>query len=92
MALRFSEATGTATSDPLAAGVWRATIGAGTSLFVVNSGAEWIPRRPVASRTAVEGAAPPGVASSMRSGWWWYALLLAALCAEWVMRRRVGLR
>ncbi len=90
--LRFSEATGVATSAPLAAGVWRATVGGGTSVFVVNPGAEWVPRRPVSSRNVVAGDASRGAATSLRSGWWWYALLLAALCAEWVMRRRVGLR
>jgi hypothetical protein len=92
VALRFSDATSTATSSPLAAGVWRATVGAGTSVFVVNEGAEWIPRHPIVSRSAVAGAPAVGAASSLRAGWWWYALLLAALCAEWVMRRRVGLR
>lgn len=90
--LRFPDAAGVATSAPLAAGVWRATVGGGTSVFVVNPGVEWIPRRPVTSRSAVDGASSMGVASSVRGGWWWYALLLIALCAEWVMRRRVGLR
>jgi hypothetical protein len=90
--LRFSDAVSTATSPPLAAGVWRATVGNGTSAFVVNAGAEWIPRRPIVSRSSVAGDAAVGAPSSLRSGWWWYALLLVALCAEWVMRRRVGLR
>jgi hypothetical protein len=90
--LRFSDAVSTATSPPLAAGVWRATVGNGTSAFVVNAGAEWIPRRPIVSRSSVAGDAAVGAPSGLRSGWWWYALLLAALCAEWVMRRRVGFR
>ncbi|MEK6611549.1 MAG: hypothetical protein AABZ29_02045 [Gemmatimonadota bacterium] len=90
--LRFHDAAGVATSPSLAAGVWRATVGEGTSVFVVNAGAEWIPRRPVISRSAVAGDAARGAASSLRSGWWWYALIVSALCAEWVMRRRVGLR
>ncbi len=90
--VRFQDAAGVATSPPLAAGVWRATVGGGTSVFAVNAGAEWIPRRPVISRSAVAGTVARGAASSLRSGWWWYALLMVALCVEWVMRRRVGLR
>jgi len=90
--LRFSDASGVATSPPLAAGVWRATVPGGITVFAVNSSAEWVPRRPIVSRAAVAGAAPTGAQPSMRTGWWWYALVLLLLCAEWWMRRRVGLR
>jgi len=90
--LRFADASGVATSPPLAAGVWRATVPGGATVFAVNPSAEWVPRRPIVSRAAVGGSAPAGVQPSMRAGWWWYALVLALLCAEWWMRRRVGLR
>ncbi len=90
--LRFSDALGVATSPPLAAGIWRATVAGGTSVFAVNASAEWIPRRPVVSRTAVSGTLASEERPSVRDGWWWYALVLALLCVEWFMRRRVGLR
>ncbi|MHB1094924.1 MAG: hypothetical protein ACYC3F_02005 [Gemmatimonadaceae bacterium] len=90
--LHFSDALGAVSSPPLAAGTWRATVPGGTSVFVVNASAEWVPRRPIVSRAASAGAPAVGMRPSMRSGWWWYALVLALLCAEWWMRRRVGLR
>jgi hypothetical protein len=92
LTLRFPELGGTTMSPPLAAGVWHATIGSVTSTFVVNAGAEWLPVKPVTSRAAVTGVPAAGTPEGLRTGWWWWALLLAALSAEWVMRRRVGLR
>ncbi|MBW7935377.1 MAG: hypothetical protein H3C62_17570 [Gemmatimonadaceae bacterium] len=80
------------TTPPLPAGLWRATAAGSSTAFAVNASAEWIPRRPVASRTAVGGAPSPGARPTLRNGWWWYALLLALLSAEWWMRRRIGLR
>ena len=90
--LRFGGATGTATSAPLAAGTWHATVTGGTTTFAVNPASEWVPRRPIVSRPSVAGAAAPGMRRSMRNGWAWFALLIALLCAEWWMRRRIGLR
>jgi hypothetical protein len=90
--LRFSDALGVATSAPLPAGTWRATVPGGASVFVVNASAEWVPRRPIVSRAVSAGTPAVGMRPSMRGGWWWYALVLALLCAEWWMRRRVGLR
>jgi hypothetical protein len=90
--LRFPAGGGVVTSPPLGVGVWQATVSGAVSSFVVNAGAELIPRRPVASRPTIQGSPSRGAASSLRGGWWWYALLLGALCAEWVLRRRVGLR
>ncbi|MBA4070746.1 MAG: hypothetical protein C0497_02775 [Gemmatimonas sp.] len=90
--LHFSDAFGAASSAPLAAGTWRATVPGGASVFVVNASAEWVPRRSIASRATVTGPPAAGMRAGMRSGWWWYALVLVLLCAEWWMRRRVGLR
>ncbi len=90
--LRFSDASGTATSAPLAAGIWRATVPGGTSVFAVNASAEWVPRRPIVSRTVTAGPPAARARASLRGGWWWYALMIALLCAEWWMRRRIGLR
>lgn len=92
LSLRFSDVAGTASSPPLAAGVWRATVAGGTSVFVVNPSAEWVPRRPIVSRAAVTGTPPQGARRSLRGGWWWYAVVLLLLCVEWWMRRRIGLR
>lgn len=90
--LHFSDALSPASSAPLAAGTWRATVPGGTSVFVVNASAEWVPRRPIASRVVRAGTPAVGARASMRSSWWCYALVLLSLCVEWWMRRRVGLR
>jgi hypothetical protein len=90
--LRFSDAPGTVTSAPLAAGIWRATVPGGTSVIAVNASAEWAPRRPILSRTVTAGAPAAVARASLRGAWWWYALVVALLCAEWWMRRRIGLR
>jgi hypothetical protein len=90
--LRFGDAGGVATSPPLPSGIWRATIPGGTSIFAVNASAESLPRRPLVSRAAVGGVRASGQRPSVRETWWVYAIVLALLCAEWFMRRRVGLR
>lgn len=90
--LQFRDALSSATSAPLTAGIWRATTPGGTSTFAVNPSAEWVPRRPILSRSVTAGPPAAGARASMRGGWWWYALVIALLCAEWWMRRRVGLR
>ena len=90
--LRFSDAATTTTTAPLRAGIWRATVAGGSSVFAVNASAEWVPRRPITARAAVTGPALSSSAASLRAGWWWYALVLVLLCAEWFMRRRIGLR
>jgi hypothetical protein len=92
LTLRFGDASGIATSAPLSAGIWRATVAGGASVFAVNRSAEYLPRRPVVSRTAAGGVSARGARPSLRDAWWWYALVLALLCAEWFMRRRIGLR
>ena len=90
--LRYSDAAGVATSPPLPAGIWRASVQGGDVAFAVNASSEWLPRRPIVSRGAVPGVGAAGARPSVRDQWWWFALALALLCAEWWMRRRIGLR
>ncbi|MBM3908390.1 MAG: hypothetical protein FJ363_10015 [Gemmatimonadetes bacterium] len=90
--VRFAPGAITATTPPLAAGVWRASLSGGTVSFAVNASGEWVPRKPIESRAATAGAPATGTRLSLRDQWWWYALAIAMLCAEWWMRRRVGLR
>ncbi len=54
--------------------------------------AEWVPRRATVAEGAVgEGAALDRAPRAL--GAWWLALIaIAALCAEWLLRRRIGLR
>ena len=90
--LHFSGDTRTANTPPLPTGHYTATMHGGTAAFVVNAGDELLPAR-ASALTVARGAAPGGLpAPPLRERWWAYVLALAALCGEWVLRRRVGLR
>ena len=73
-------------------GVYEARVSGGTSLLVVNASRELLPRRANVRAGAVGGAAPFGDQPRLRDDHWMYLLLLAALCAEWLLRRHLGLR
>jgi hypothetical protein len=53
---------------------------------------ELMPRRPAASGGAIGGAPVGGATPRLRDAWWAWVALVGALCAEWILRRRVGLR
>jgi hypothetical protein len=92
IALRFAGETGVAYTPPLAAGVYAVHTAGGDGLLPVNVSGEWLPRRPMVRTGAVGTAPAPDRAPRARTLWWLYALALGALCAEWVLRRKVGLR
>ena len=52
---------------------------------------EWFPRRPVLTDAAAV-VAPAERRQGIRERWWLFAIALVALCGEWVVRRRMGLR
>jgi hypothetical protein len=86
-------ATGTvAESDPLAAGVYDVTVGGGGALLVVNGARELLPRAPTVQSGSVGEAAVAGERPRLRDSGWPLLVALAALCAEWLLRRRGGLR
>ena len=92
LTLRFAGDARTATTPPLPAGRYTATMRGGTASFVVNASEELLPMRPSVHAIA-PGAAPGGVpAPPLGERWWAYVLALAALCGEWIIRRRAGLR
>jgi hypothetical protein len=90
--LRFTGDGGVAFSPALAPGLYQTTAAGGDGLIAVNVSSEWVPRR-ASVRSGSVGSAP-GVdrAPRARGAWWLYALALAALCGEWMWRRRIGLR
>lgn len=92
LTLHFAGATGIAETAPLAAGVYDLRSGSGDGLLVVNASAEWLPRKPNVAAGAIGGGAPSDRAPKSRTAWWLYAILLGALCGEWVLRRKIGLR
>lgn len=92
MALRFEVGTTIADSDPLAAGVYDATVAGGALVLVVNRSAELLPRTPTIQAGSVGGGAVLGDRPRLRDRGWPFLLALLALCAEWLLRRRGGLR
>ncbi|MGH7620762.1 MAG: hypothetical protein ACREMU_00315 [Gemmatimonadaceae bacterium] len=90
--LHFGAAGTLAESAPLDAGLYEARAKGGTSLLVVNASRELLPRRANVRSGAVGGAAPFGDQPRLRDQHWIYLLLLVALCAEWLLRRHMGLR
>jgi hypothetical protein len=64
----------------------------GSASFVVNAAAELLPVRP-ANHEIARGTPAAGVPAPPLGGRWWaYVAALAALCGEWIIRRRIGLR
>lgn len=90
--LRFAGETGIADTPALAAGIYDTHTAGGDGLLVVNQSAEWLPRRPAVHSGAVGSAPAADRAPRARTIWWLYAIALLALCAEWILRRKVGLR
>jgi hypothetical protein len=92
LALHFGAPGALAESAPLDAGVYETRASGGTSVLIVNAARELLPRRANVRTGAVGGAAPFGDQPRLRDFHWIYLLLLGALCAEWLLRRHMGLR
>lgn len=90
--LRFAAGASAVTSAPLPPGEYRAVVPGGRALIVVNPSREWLPARQELRDTTIAGRAPSSPPPGLRSFWWAYGAALAALCAEWMVRRRAGLR
>ena len=90
--LRFHAESGIATSPPLPEGLYDTETKGGRGLLAVNPSVEWLPRRPSVQSGTIGTAPHADRASRARLVWWWYALAMLALCTEWVLRRRAGLR
>jgi hypothetical protein len=90
--LHFAGSSTYTDTPGLTAGVYTTRVGAAEGLLTVNESAEWIPRRPTVRAGAIGTGAAAGRAPTARTAWWLYAIALTALCAEWILRRRIGLR
>ncbi len=90
--LHFPPGAATTETAPLAAGVYDVRTAGGPALLVVNASREWLPRAPVVQTGQVGGVVLAGAAPRLRAFGWIYVLLVAALCAEWLWRRRAGMR
>lgn len=92
LTLRFPGGATLAESPALAPGIYEARASGGRSLVVVNPSREWLPVRPSVGAGSVGTAAVAGDAPRLRALPWVYAVALVLLCAEWLLRRHLGLR
>jgi len=92
MTVRFHGDATIAETPTLSPGIYSATVRGGTTMLAVNNALEWLPRSPRVKGGIVGGGVPVDAPPRLRGAGWAYALLLLLLCAEWVVRRRVGMR
>jgi len=92
VAVRFADGASVAETSALPVGIYDVMTAGGTSLLAVNQSREWVPRRGTVKSGAVGGEPAVGEAPVLREQAWIYLLVVLLLCAEWLLRRRVGLR
>jgi hypothetical protein len=90
--LRFGGTNTTAESSPLTPGIYDVTTRGGTSLLVVNPSSELLPRRPTVRSGTYGTRAARGERPRAQDYSWLFGAALIALCSEWILRRRAGLR
>ena len=92
LVLRFTSGTSIIETPPMDEGTYDISVRGGQAMLAVNPSAEWIPR-PVRVRSgAVRSGVPVGAPPRLRDHGWVYAIIIGALCAEWLIRRKIGLR
>lgn len=91
LTLRFGAGTAVLETPPLPQGVYDVIVPGGRTVLVVNASAELLPSRPRLRSGRVGSRARPDAPRARRSGAL-YAIAILLLCAEWILRRRMGLR
>lgn len=92
LVLRFPSATSVVETAPMDEGQYDISVRGGQAILPVNPSAEWLPRQVRLRAGTVRSGAPVGVTPRLRDFGWVYALTILALCAEWLLRRKAGLR
>ena len=90
--VRFASDAAMAETRALPYGIYDLTVPGGRAVVVVNASAELLPRAPTIRTGTIRGAPAATSGPSLRSLRWVYALAIALLCAEWLVRRRSGMR
>ena len=92
LVLRFGEGNNSTLVSAPPVGVYDVQTAGGASLLIVNPSAELLPRRRTVQDVALGSGTARGEAPRARDASWLFALALLSLCAEWLLRRRIGLR
>jgi hypothetical protein len=89
--LDFRGGAGDRDAVMLDAGTWRGRVGGAPIVLVVNAAGELLPR-PVTVRSGPLGGVAERRTRGARAVGWLYLAAALALAAEWLLRRRAGLR
>ena len=92
LTLRFTPGTNMLETPAVAPGLYDVTTRGGSAVLSVNPSREWLPRTPNVSAAGVRGLVSADAAPRLRGAGWAYALAILLLCAEWILRRRQGMR
>jgi hypothetical protein len=92
LVLRFATAAAIQETLPLPQGTYDVIVPGGRTVLVVNASAELLPNRPRLRSGDVGRRARADDARRARIVGGLYALVILLLCAEWLARRRAGLR
>jgi hypothetical protein len=92
LTLRFAHGSATQETPPLPQGLYDVVIPGGRTTLVVNPAAELLPSRPRIQSGSVGRRTRTDDARRARNVGVLYALVIVLLCAEWIARRRAGLR
>ena len=92
LTLTFGAAGDVVETAPLDEGVYDARSDRGGSLLVVNPSREWYPRRVTVANGTVGTTVATSDAPRARNAGWLFAVAIVGFCAEWIVRRRMGLR
>jgi hypothetical protein len=92
LTLRFGPGASLQETAPLPAGIYDVLVPGGRSLLAVNASAELLPSRPRLQSGSVGTRRHVDEARRARNKSLLYILIVAFLCAEWIARRRLGLR
>lgn len=92
LTLRFGPGATVVESPSLESGVYEVTMRGGSAILAVNASSEWLPRQVRLRSGPIHGGSPVGTQPRLRDLLWIYVLIVGALCAEWLLRRRIGMR
>ena len=92
LTLRFATGSALQETPPLPPGTYDVVVPGGRTMLVVNAAAELLPSRPRLHTGRIGSRVGADDARRARGAGWLYALAIALLCAEWIVRRRAGLR
>ena len=92
LTLRFTPEAAVQETAPLPPGIYDVIVPGGRSVLAVNASAELLPRRPALQSGGVGTRRHVDEARRARNKSILYVLIIAFLCAEWIARRRIGLR